>query len=187
MVRSWRTTAAMIARKHQLPFLDTIDITAVLHWTNRRRRDAHNYMPTIKAIVDGLVDYGVISDDRDGIVGATTIVTGPIIRPQTRVPHNLIIELRITPRIPRTIRGLIALLHHHIGPVRRTRPDTWTITTPWGHATVTRTPTDTTIHVNAATPSSHWSTTIHNPTVTDLITLTDTILTWRAPHDLAMG
>jgi len=28
-----------------------------------RRRDPHNYMPTVKAIIDGLVDAGVWPDD----------------------------------------------------------------------------------------------------------------------------
>jgi hypothetical protein len=33
--------------------------------TNRRRSDVGNLYPTAKAVVDGLVDYGLIEDDDD--------------------------------------------------------------------------------------------------------------------------
>lgn len=34
-------------------------------WPDNRRRDAHNLMPTIKALVDGFVSAGILTDDSD--------------------------------------------------------------------------------------------------------------------------
>lgn len=45
----------------------------VRHATNHRR-DTPNIMPSAKAFVDGLIDAGVVSDDKDGVL------EGPLIR-----------------------------------------------------------------------------------------------------------
>lgn len=34
-------------------------------WPNRRRRDVHNLMPTVKPCIDGIVDARVLHDDSD--------------------------------------------------------------------------------------------------------------------------
>jgi hypothetical protein len=34
-------------------------------WPDKRRRDAHNLQPTVKAAIDGFVDAGLLVDDSD--------------------------------------------------------------------------------------------------------------------------
>ena len=72
--RAWRDAAHVYARQARLPKLGQAHITAVLSFRDRRRRDPHNYYPTIKAVVDGLVDYGVLDDD------SSEYLIGPDIR-----------------------------------------------------------------------------------------------------------
>lgn len=64
--QAWREAAHIWAIKAKLPKgLDHIHITATPMLTDVRKRDVHNLMPTLKAVVDGLVDYGLIPDDDD--------------------------------------------------------------------------------------------------------------------------
>lgn len=64
--RLWRDAAYTWAHAQKLPKnLAKVHITATLSFTDRRRRDVGNYSPTLKAVVDGLVDYGLIPDDND--------------------------------------------------------------------------------------------------------------------------
>lgn len=62
-IREWRQAAHWAAKAEKLPRLHKAQIIATLHFGDRRRRDCHNYYPTLKAIVDGLVDYGLLPDD----------------------------------------------------------------------------------------------------------------------------
>jgi hypothetical protein len=70
----WRTAGARYAGWAQLPTIAHAHITAELHFRDNRARDAHNYYPTLKAIIDGLVDHGLLADD------STQHLTGPDIR-----------------------------------------------------------------------------------------------------------
>lgn len=49
-------------------------IVVTVGWPDKRRRDVHNLMPTIKACIDGFVDAGLIPDDSD------THLVGPDLR-----------------------------------------------------------------------------------------------------------
>lgn len=62
-VRDVRSTGALVARAAGIPPLERA--TAALHYRprDRRRRDPENLTPTSKALVDGLVDAGVLPDD----------------------------------------------------------------------------------------------------------------------------
>ena len=62
-VRSIREVAAATARLTRAPHLTRARITITIAFPDRRRRDTHNLMPTAKAIVDGLVDAGLLPDD----------------------------------------------------------------------------------------------------------------------------
>ncbi len=64
-VKVWRDAAHVLARAAKLPQLHRAHIVAELYFGDRRRRDVHNYYPTLKAMVDGLVDYGLLPDDAD--------------------------------------------------------------------------------------------------------------------------
>ena len=45
------------------PSLERARLVAWVRFPDGRRRDLHNYMPTLKALVDGLVDAGLLPDD----------------------------------------------------------------------------------------------------------------------------
>lgn len=65
LARYWRTLAWARARNawgRKAP-LDRARVVVTYHWTDRRRRDPHNWSPTSKALVDGLVDAGLLPDD----------------------------------------------------------------------------------------------------------------------------
>ena len=64
--RQWRIIARHVAENKGLPKqLDHVRIIAHVHRTDNRSYDCHNYLPTAKAIVDGLVDYGLLPDDNN--------------------------------------------------------------------------------------------------------------------------
>jgi Holliday junction resolvase RusA-like endonuclease len=49
-----------------------VDVDVLVRWPDNRRRDAPNIAPTAKALVDGIVDAGVLEDDADRIVRRTS-------------------------------------------------------------------------------------------------------------------
>ncbi|KGF17384.1 crossover junction endodeoxyribonuclease RusA superfamily protein [Corynebacterium freneyi] len=59
-----RRTTMLLARAAKLP-RDREHVTVALHYVprDRRRRDADNLVPTLKAACDGLVDAGLVPDD----------------------------------------------------------------------------------------------------------------------------
>jgi hypothetical protein len=65
LISKWRTVTAWWATTAGLPTLNRAYICAELRFTNTRVRDAANWHLTAKACVDGLVDAGVLPDDRD--------------------------------------------------------------------------------------------------------------------------
>lgn len=76
--KMWRDAGHVHAVKAKLPKLGEagkVHVFAELHFRDNRDRDAHNYMPTLKAIVDGIVtDYGLVKDD------SSRYLIGPDIR-----------------------------------------------------------------------------------------------------------
>ncbi|MEV4021857.1 hypothetical protein AB0K14_03305 [Actinosynnema sp. NPDC050801] len=58
-----RRTTATLARSVGVPALGRCSVRLVWTVTDRRRRDADNLVPTLKACADGLVDAGVVVDD----------------------------------------------------------------------------------------------------------------------------
>lgn len=80
--RAWRLTAYATATElrqypHRLPLAPSI-VTVHLPVPDRRRRDPHNYFPTVKPVIDGLVDAGLWPDDTPEWVTTTEphLVTG---------------------------------------------------------------------------------------------------------------
>ena len=65
VVKILRHAAAMAAASQGAPKLDRAHIVVRVAWPDRRRRDVHNVMPTVKACVDGFVDFGMLPDDDD--------------------------------------------------------------------------------------------------------------------------
>lgn len=76
-IRTWRQATALHAHAAKLPRgLKQVSVYATLHFTNNLRRDAHNYMAVVKCCIDGLVDYGLIPDDRREHLLWTAITEG---------------------------------------------------------------------------------------------------------------
>jgi len=83
LVKWWRQTAHWHAKAMGLPTgLARVHIEAVFAFRDNRRRDVHNLMPTVKAVVDGLVDYGLIPDD------STRYLLGPDLRVGEKLPSG---------------------------------------------------------------------------------------------------
>lgn len=59
--REVRRATCALGRK--APRADRLIVTLHYQPKDRRRRDAHNLWPTLKACVDGLVDAGIVPDD----------------------------------------------------------------------------------------------------------------------------
>jgi len=64
MTKHWRRLALTNAMAAGLPRnLSRVHIVAHVTKPTNRQYDVHNLLPTLKAAVDGLVDYGLIPDD----------------------------------------------------------------------------------------------------------------------------
>ena len=74
--RIWRHTAhgAVLAQAKGARFDVPVRITVTIHKTRAGRYDATNWAPTGKALIDGLVDSGLLEDDDN------TRVIGPDMR-----------------------------------------------------------------------------------------------------------
>ena len=91
-VKELRLLAVMTARAAQLPHLQSAHVTAYIQYRTNGRADPHNAMPTLKALIDGLVqDYGLLPDDSD------KYLTGPDMRRDTgrAQPHTHRVRLTI--------------------------------------------------------------------------------------------
>lgn len=67
-------------------------IVVTVGWPDKRRRDVHNLMPTIKACIDGFVDAGLLPDDDD------KHLTGPDLRAEVAGKRGyVLLRFDITP------------------------------------------------------------------------------------------
>lgn len=87
LTRNWRDAAyARAYLSRSVRFGDTpVHITATIHKTTRRKYDAANLYPTVKAAIDGLRDAGWLDDDDNAHV------IGPDIRPGRIHDHNVLV------------------------------------------------------------------------------------------------
>lgn len=64
LTKEVREKARLVAAAARLPKgLDRVEVWIEVTPRDRRRRDPANWMPTQKAMIDGLVDYGLVPDD----------------------------------------------------------------------------------------------------------------------------
>ena len=68
-VKNLRAIGANAARQYGGRF-NVAHLVITIGYPDKRRRDDHNYMPTFKALIDGVVDAGMLPDDsRDHLIG----------------------------------------------------------------------------------------------------------------------
>jgi len=88
LTKHWRALALTNAMAADLPRnLDRIHVVAHVVKPTSRQYDIHNLMPTLKACVDGLVDYGLIPDDTN------KHLTGPDLRQGGKGPAAIRITI----------------------------------------------------------------------------------------------
>lgn len=68
LTRAWREAVPREIVCYKRPLHPRAHITVTIRFATNHRRDVGNYYPTAKAIVDGLVDAGVLPDDNDAHV-----------------------------------------------------------------------------------------------------------------------
>ena len=76
-VKVIRDMAWVMAKHHRYPPMKRATIDVEVTWPDNRRRDASNLAPTAKAAIDGFVDAGLLLDDSDKYVEATTYRASP--------------------------------------------------------------------------------------------------------------
>lgn len=103
IVKALRHTGWALARAAKIPHLERAHIFYVLHPdTKTRRRDPGNWSPTAKALVDGIVDAGVLPDDNH------KHLLGPDPRIGTPVPGSqLVLHITDLDSIPATHLALL--------------------------------------------------------------------------------
>lgn len=78
----------------QLEPLEAAALVVRVWWPDRRRRDVHNLMPTVKPLVDGMVLAGWLPDDNDAHLLGPFLVAE--LEP-TRDRGNVVLELEVHP------------------------------------------------------------------------------------------
>lgn len=90
LTKRWRNTAAQAAWQIPQPRRQPpATVELVLPVADQRRRDPHNYSPTLKAVIDGLVDAGLWPDDTPEYVRT--------LEPRLVVARNADVEVHLTP------------------------------------------------------------------------------------------
>ena len=90
-----------IARSHGAEPMTKAHCTARFTWPDARRRDEHNYSPTLKALIDGAVSgvarargwVGILPDDDGAHMGAMTLKHAGIDRTLGKRSPRVRIEL----------------------------------------------------------------------------------------------
>jgi hypothetical protein len=77
-------TAIVMTRKAKIPPLGRVTIRAVLHPASARRCDPHNWFPSIKAAIDGVVRAGGVlaDDDAKHVIDVSVELGTPVARGQ---------------------------------------------------------------------------------------------------------
>lgn len=93
LTKTWRAAAYLHACKLGLPKdLGRVHVMATITKPTRRRFDVANLYPSVKAAIDGAVDYGVVEDDSNGFL------VGPDMRANPEPgPAALTLTITVTP------------------------------------------------------------------------------------------
>lgn len=71
-VKEWRTAGWVEAKRRRIPKFSRVNITATPHVHDRVAQDSGACFPTVKALIDGLVDAGVLPHDGPEVVRELT-------------------------------------------------------------------------------------------------------------------
>ena len=85
-------TATMINAR-RIPNLTRCEVALTWYVTDRRRRDADNLVPTLKAMCDGLVDAGVVADD----IPSLMVKHMPVIEFDAEVRPHMVLRVSSLP------------------------------------------------------------------------------------------
>lgn len=94
ITRAVREAAFYQARAHGIPPLGRCRVELTWVVADRRRRDADNVSPTLKAICDGFVDAGIVTDDTPDLMQ----------KPEVTIRH----EYGATPHLEVIVREVTA-------------------------------------------------------------------------------
>ncbi|PRB78268.1 hypothetical protein CQ012_02445 [Arthrobacter sp. MYb214] len=87
--QAWRHGAHIMARQAKLPKgLQRVQVDAYVWKKTRVRYDPHNLMPTLKPVIDGLVDCGLLVDD------SSEYLVGPFVHHGGYGNEKLVLEIR---------------------------------------------------------------------------------------------
>ena len=83
--RALRTRGRIAWQQSGLTPMDRAHLTVTIAWHDARRRDANNWQPTVKGLVDGIVDAGALPDDDNAhLIGPDMRgETDPTVKPGT--------------------------------------------------------------------------------------------------------
>lgn len=70
IVKEWRQAGKDCAEKLKIPSLDRVDIEVIIVLPDRRIQDVANGYPAVKGMLDGIVDAGVLVDDKPPYVNS---------------------------------------------------------------------------------------------------------------------
>lgn len=91
----WRRLASEAAAAAGLPTgVARVNITGLVIKERGGTYDAMNFYPTAKAVVDGLIDYGLCVDD------SNEYVQGPFLDPGGKGPAALVLTIKELPDTP---------------------------------------------------------------------------------------
>lgn len=66
--KEWRDAGCVLARAAKIPLLSSVTVAAWGVYPTRTMPDAGGIAPSVKAVLDGIVDAGVLPDDRPPFV-----------------------------------------------------------------------------------------------------------------------
>lgn len=87
--KALRQAVTLAARAQNIPPLESAHIVLVYTPRDRRRRDSHNLVPSVKVAVDALVALGILKDDTPEYLSESM----PIIAPPDRNDPHLRLEI----------------------------------------------------------------------------------------------
>jgi len=95
--KGYRDGAATLARAQLIPHHDAVTVTAHAEYPTRRSLpDADAIAPSVKSIIDGLVDAGVIDDDGPAYVHSVTYLAPRVVPGCTPA---VVVEITESPRV----------------------------------------------------------------------------------------